>query len=438
MHTGEPTGTAHTTPVAEVSWREVERYLQVFANQNPAYEQGQIEPAVQREELLTRSGLLLPRDGERAAFYHLSFQEFLAAEYLSRKLWDPVALEALFAQRGAVAEWHSTLLFLFSALVVNRDPQQGLDLLGSLAGRLSRDSVRENPAPATLIAQGIELALAKEYRLPAPLTDGFRRLCLAAIEDEIPVQERLTLGLCLGQLGDPRVLDLTDPATYVEVPAGNYPFGDEDDQVTLPEPLLLSRYPVTNAQYRAFIEASGYQNPEWWSEGGWAWREESNAQEPDRWKNPHWNAPNLPVVGVSFWEAEACCAWAGGRLPTEQEWEAAARGPQGCEYPWCGEWEDGICNSNKAGLGRTSPVGLFPRSRQATLGLEDLAGNVWEWCDSFYDRGGDDAAVPRVLRGGAFNGGAGDLRASFRGWVGPVFRGGSVGFRCVLAPRRQP
>jgi len=149
MHTGEPTGTAHTTPVAEVSWREVERNLQVFANQNPAYEQGQVEPAVRREELLTRSGLLLPRDGERAAFYHLSFQEFLAAEYLSRKLWDPVALEALFAQRGAVAEWHSTLLFLFSALVVNRDPQQGLDLLGSLAARLSRDTVRKNPASAS-------------------------------------------------------------------------------------------------------------------------------------------------------------------------------------------------------------------------------------------------------------------------------------------------
>ena len=101
---------------------------------------------------------------------------------------------------------------------------------------------------------------------------------------------------------------------------------------------------------------------------------------PAHWRDRRWITPNQPVVGVSFWEAEACCAWSGGRLPSEQEWEASARGPN----PWGNDWQDGICNTIELGLGVTSPVGLFPRSRQADLGIEDLAGNVWEWCASLY------------------------------------------------------
>ncbi|HYN79463.1 MAG TPA: SUMF1/EgtB/PvdO family nonheme iron enzyme [Lamprocystis sp. (in: g-proteobacteria)] len=156
------------------------------------------------------------------------------------------------------------------------------------------------------------------------------------------------------------------------------------------------------------------------------------------WQERRWNVPNQPVIGISFWEAQACCRWAGGRLPTEREWEAAARGPQGYEYPWGGQWEDGICNSNEAGLGVTSPVGLFPRSAQAQLGLEDLAGNCWEWCDDFYDEDKREGGSPRVLRGGAFGFEAGFLRSTFRVGDEPGDRGRNVGFRCVLAARRQP
>ena len=138
-----------------------------------------------------------------------------------------------------------------------------------------------------------------------------------------------------------------------------------------------------------------------------------------------YNAPNQPVVGVSFYEAEAFAKWAGGFLPSEQQWEAAARGREGLEYPWGNEWTGGICNSHEAGLRTTSPVGLFPRSKSRDLGLEDLSGNVWEWCDSWYDEDEDR----RVLRGGSFLTIALNVRSAIRYTDSPGDRSTYLGFR---------
>jgi formylglycine-generating enzyme required for sulfatase activity len=167
------------------------------------------------------------------------------------------------------------------------------------------------------------------------------------------------------------------------VPAGAYPYGEQNETLDIEAPFLLGRYPVTNGQYRAFLDDGGYGKRDCWSEAGWAWRQREKISEPRFWRGRRWNGPNQPVVGVSFWEAEACCRWAGGRLPREQEWEVAARGRDGYRYPWGNDWQDGICNSEEAGLGVTSPVGLFPGSRQRPLGLEDLAGNVWSGATAF-------------------------------------------------------
>ena len=119
---------------------------------------------------------------------------------------------------------------------------------------------------------------------------------------------------------------------------------------------------MTNQQFAAFIAAGGYGDRQWWSNEGRTWLRRGKAAEPLYWHDRRRNAPNQPVVGVSFWEAEAFCAWAGGRLPTEEEWEAAARGPKGLVYPWGDVWQDDICNTHEAGLGVTSAVGLFPRA----------------------------------------------------------------------------
>ena len=269
--------------------------------------------------------------------------------------------------------------------------------------------MRANPAPAVFIAEALDLCLAKNYAVPEELKEAFRGVALDAIEDEVELQARHALGLTLGRVGDPRIFDLRDAQgnvdlrAYVEVPAGTYPYGEEGRTVEIGQPFWIGRYPVTNQQFAAFVAAGGYGDRQWWSNEGWAWLEEEEAAEPRYWRDRRWNAPNQPVVGVNFWEAEAFCAWAGGRLPTEEEWEAAARGPKGLVYPWGDAWQDGICNTLEAGLGVTSPVGLFPRARQADRAIDDLAGNVWEWCASLYDPKSKDCPDARVLRGGSWD-----------------------------------
>jgi len=431
MHEGEKDA-PRLTPAAEVGEDEVERWLLAYAGINPGLESGRVQPAIQREELLTRSGLLLPRPGRRAAFYHLSFQEYLAAVRIARTNPNSPAIEQVFRDRGGIAEWRLTLLFLFARQVAVYTDQQGLDLLARLAAGHDRAAVKANPAMALFLAEALELCLAK-YQVGDALAESFRRWCLAAIEDEIELQARHSLGLCLGKLGDPRVKDLRDPAAYVDIPANDYPYGDGKKKSRVDQAFRLSRYPVTNSQYRAFIDAGGYRERNVWSDAGWAWLQAEGVAEPRLWQDRRFNGPNQPVVGVSFWEAEACCRWAGGRLPTEQAWEAAARGPEGFAYPWGKKWEDGICNTYESGLLNTSAVGLFPSARQARFGLDDMAGNVWEWCGSYWDSAKEKSR--RVARGGSWLNYQDRARAASRSHYHPDDRDNSVGFRVLcVAP----
>ncbi|QLH38173.1 MAG: SUMF1/EgtB/PvdO family nonheme iron enzyme [Defluviicoccus sp.] len=437
MHLGD--GEApRTTPAAEVGWIEVERWLARFAELNPATESGQTAIADRREDLLNRSGLLMPRPNDRAMFYHLSFQEFLAAQRLARlaRLAGRANdVEDVFRERRSIPEWRSTLLFLFAAQIVDRDAEWGLGLLARLVGDQDRAAVKANPAPAVFVADALELCLAKNYAVPEQLKLVFRRLALHAIEDEVELQARHTIGLCLGRIDDPRVPSLRNPEAYIEVPAGTYPYGEEGGSVEIAKPFRIGRYPVTNGQYAQFIEDGGYGEVgwRWWSAEGLKWLHEHRVSKPGLWHDRRWNGPNQPVVGVSFWEAEAFCAWARGVLPSEQQWEAAARGIQGLTYPWGNDWEDDICNSYEAGLGVTSPVGLFPRARQAEFGIEDMAGNVWEWCDSFYDRSNKDFPDARVVRGGSWNSNRDFARAACRIGSRPGSRDDFIGFRVVCS-----
>ncbi len=226
-----------------------------------------------------------------------------------------------------------------------------------------------------------------------------------------------------------------DGGTYVWVPAGEFSMGSEDGagdekpvhRVRITNGFWLSKCEVTNAQYRRFSKATGREFP-------------SDSDQGDE----------HPVVEVSWVDAQAYCAHFGLRLPTEAEWEYAARGAKGREYPWGDEWDSERCcnHENKGPGGRTYPVGSFATGA-SWCGAPDMAGNVWEWCGDWYQERyydvslGTDPTGPafgetRVVRGGGWGHDAANFRSAFRGEYVPAdlaARLYAVGFRPVVARR---
>ena len=142
----------------------------------------------------------------------------------------------------------------------------------------------------------------------------------------------------------------------VEMPEGPFLYGEKRVREVIDYDYWLDKYAVTNEKYRAFILADGYGNRAYWSEEGWKWKTENNIAGSGYWNDPTWNQADHPVVEVSYYEAEAYAKWVGKRLPTEQEWEKAARGEDGREYPWGNEFDKNKCNIiDSQGCAMSSP-----------------------------------------------------------------------------------
>jgi len=228
-------------------------------------------------------------------------------------------------------------------------------------------------------------------------------------------------------------------------------------QVYLPD-YAIGKYPVTNSEFAHFIEDGGYTNLGYWTDAGWRQKESEGWTQPLCWEDTKFNAHSQPVVGVSWYEAVAYCNWLAAktgrdyRLPSEAEWEKAARGTDGRIYPWGNEHPDeSRCNfAYKAR--RTTPVGQYSSKGDSPYGCADMAGNVWEWTRSLwgkdwtkpefgypYDRrdGREDLSagvgVRRVLRGGAFFDFQWVVRCAFRLHFYPYLRYRNYGFRVVVA-----
>ena len=413
MHTGSGLGEERTTPRAGTSITEIDQMLQTYLETSTLTRKGFTSVVESREDLLSRSGLLLQKDSRTVSFYHLSFQEYLAGRRL--KEVKEADLYPEFQKRAAIPQWRQTLAFTFG-YTFQGSPEKATSILQQM---LETTSLKNLPHLA-LTADLVEIVYRKDYELDPRLVAKFRQLCLEAIEQEVDVRDRYNLGRALGIVGDHRIEpDLRNfPKGYVEIPSGNYQVGDEKWRFIIEKQFWFSKYPVTNSQYRLFWEDGGYNEKKWWNTAGWKWRENENITEPLYWRHGHWNGENLPVVGVSWYEADAFCRWTSGFLPYEWYWEAAGRGLKGRIFAWGDRWEGGVCNGNGV-LDKTSPVGLFPRSRTPDYSLEDITGNVAEWC------------VSGVIVGSAFNDSPAHLRCTSRVKSSPIDRKIKVGFRVV-------
>ena len=211
---------------------------------------------------------------------------------------------------------------------------------------------------------------------------------------------------------------------------------------------------MTVTEIAAFIKAGGYESAEWWTKSGLLWHGEQDRKAPDGWYDQS-RYGNRPVVGLSWFEAMAYARWLDAqlrrctdqvpagyriRLPTEAEWEKAARGSHGHRYPWGDDWEEARANVAEC-IGRVATVGIFPAG-ETPSGIQDMSGNVWEWCLTRYmpypyrsddGRNAQEAGGRRVLRGGSWLQSPHYARSASRIGLDPGRTRRDAGFRLVLS-----
>lgn len=243
-----------------------------------------------------------------------------------------------------------------------------------------------------------------------------------------------------------------DISEMVYVTAGEFIMGSDNgdyDEKPVHKAYLdayyIDKYEVTNARYQKFIEGGGYNKQEYWTPEGWAWRAMNKITEPKWWYSGKYNSgsnyPNYPVVGVSWYEACAFAKWAGKRLPTEAEWEKAARGTDGRKYPW----GDSKPDHTKANFNFT---GIYPvdshGSGQSPYSCYNMAGNVAEWCNDWFQKDyyfynntqGPNIGTKKVFRDRIYSerdtiNSYYQLRSSKRFNADPEYRNKYLGFRCA-------
>jgi formylglycine-generating enzyme required for sulfatase activity len=401
-------------------------------------------PAAEKAEQVLKhleheSGLLLPEGGDLYGLPHLSYEEYLAGCYLSRQAdFRPRAYDHWRTDPG---RWREVIFLALGRMVRGEGREAAAGwlefLLAPAHGERTRDEAERQHAiffaAECLEQMGGKAALigATTVDLPALWASLAESLGRVVEGTTLPAADRVRAGVWLGELGDPRIPVTRDewrvagspqmhpvaPLTryWRPIPAGSFVIGfmpaeikrlprdeqsyfsDTENEVAVAIAAFeLARYPVTNAQYDLFIDAGGYDpGAAWWQAdpAGQQWLRGNRRRAPGYWDDARFGIarPNHPVVDVTWYEASAFCRWLTSSLndgyeyllPSEAEWEYAARGAERRMYPWpAGELDGERANYNNK-YNSTSAVGCFPQGATPE-GVLDLAGNVWEWTRSEY------------------------------------------------------
>ncbi|MCL4868898.1 MAG: SUMF1/EgtB/PvdO family nonheme iron enzyme [Anaerolineae bacterium] len=487
------------------------------------------------------------------AYFHQLIQEYFAGRVLARKP-EPNRVQTPWHEadiQPSVAEQLPTLGKGDALLPL---PTTGWEESSVLAAAMTANPeqfIRDLMAANLPLAA--RCATLPELTLPPALKKQLRDVLVERINHpQADLRARIRAAEALGELGDSRFSRHTGPygeyllPPLVTITGGMYRIGSElgrgcnwfrtvwaiargQYQIFNQEmpahdlPIAgfaMGMYPLTNAEYRLFMDAGGYEDEQWWlTDAAQAWRRGERGRESDTqnlrtaweiaqqmseaaiqqlqadpkvieamlqvkgltragleqmldelttpadpprqpafWDDSQFNHPSQPVVGICWFEAQAYCAWLSAQtgdrytLPTEVEWEAAARGTQGRRYAYGDTFDPTLGNTFETHLRRTSPVGVFPGGRTPE-GIYDLSGNVWEWTSTLWGDNWQQPTYPypynrddgredpqdgtswRVVRGGSWNDAQVDARAAYRSRIHPVSRYGYLGGRVV---RRSP
>ena len=471
-----------TDLLADISESEL---INEFARLHPTGNRGWTIEVVELIKL--RAGLLIERAPQTYAFAHRTFQEYLAGAYLAqersgnfikearrlatqeREVWREVILLAVGQlYHGGLGDL-ATPLMLVAELCPTRQPRSRkawelVWLAGEVVEKLGEHQVQKSELGRDLYPRVV------------------KRLVELLTHSRFTPIERAAIGRTLGTIGDPRpgvgVQNKRPDLVWCEVPGGSFHMGGDrlvargawsGQTVEIPYTYHIAQYPVTYAQFALFVDAGGYRQEQYWTKAGWAWRHTNQVMQPAYWHDRDYHIANHPVVGLSWYECFAYTQWLTEnlgyvvRLPTEAEWEKAARYPDGRDFPWGNELRSGAANVDETyehrrfatneidpnvkigpyNLERPTAVGVYA-DHASTLGLCDLSGNVWEWLLSAQtslfnarynhqlpEEVGIEGEGRRQMRGGCCLNDIARARLAYRASNPPATQDPTDGFRLV-------
>ncbi len=384
------------------------------------------------EDVHEHTALLLERAPGEYGFIHLTFEEYLAG--VGMALQAEGQAEVIFDQiKDHIDEpaWREVLLLTVGYVgLIQQMPRA--------AGRVLELLVEQQPGQP-----GASVALAGEAACDSRAVGVTKPVLEKIIEALVPTMQSATVekrlrrsaGMSLGQLGwKPDGLN-----NFIKIPAGEFLHSRKKEPLNIHYDYWIAQFPITYVQFAEFISAGGYRTKKYWSKTGWEWKEEGERIQPRYLGDPTVNNPIFPVVGVTWYEAEAYAAWRSEkmkengqlpegytvRLPSEEEWERAARGTDGREYSWGEEFYQRFANTRESGALGTTAVCTYPQGITPS-DVWDMSGNVLEWT-----RTNKDSEF--TLRGGAWNNSGRDTRCWFRYWGVPDLFEINLGFRVVLS-----